>query len=129
MLGDLASDLAFGLTALRAHFDRDRARQDLEQKTAQLRTLAAELVHVEQREISRLKDQQLQIVVSDQGVGFDPAILRPPAGVAGGIGLFGLRERLALLGGQLDVQSTPGQGSRFTLLVPARPGLRANGPG
>jgi len=67
---------------------------------------------------SRLVDGQLQVLVSDQGAGFDPKAV-PPAGEAGGgFGLFSIRERLALIGGGLEIDSAPGQGSRFLLTAP-----------
>jgi CheY-like chemotaxis protein/two-component sensor histidine kinase len=67
---------------------------------------------------SRLIDGQLQVLVSDQGVGFHPDAI-PPAGEAGGgFGLLSIRERLALIGGQLEIDSAPGKGSRFLLTAP-----------
>jgi PAS domain S-box-containing protein len=64
-------------------------------------------------------DNQLCITVSDQGIGFDPAGLgdRSRAGQVGW-GLFSIRERMALLGGGLHIESAPGQGSRFRLMAP-----------
>jgi PAS domain S-box-containing protein len=64
-------------------------------------------------------DDGIRIVVSDEGGGFDPAGLRVAGGSAGGIGLFSMRERLHLLGGKVEIESTPGQGTRITLIAPA----------
>jgi signal transduction histidine kinase/ActR/RegA family two-component response regulator len=61
---------------------------------------------------------QVQIVVADNGVGFEPATVTSAAAGGGGFGLFSIRERLDLVGGRLEVESAPGQGSRFTLTVP-----------
>ena len=70
---------------------------------------------------SRRVNGRLQITVSDPGVGFDPTTMLA-AGVGGvGFGLFGIRERMELMGGALQIQSTPGQGSRFVLSVPVAP--------
>ena len=55
----------------------------------------------------------MQVTVADAGIGFDPSRLR-----LRGFGLLSIRERLELLGGRLDIASTPGQGSQFTLWVP-----------
>ena len=62
---------------------------------------------------------QLCITVADQGAGFEPARLddRSNAGQVGW-GLFRIRERLTLLGGRLDIDSAPGQGTRVRLVVP-----------
>jgi CheY-like chemotaxis protein len=59
------------------------------------------------------------VVVSDQGEGFDPDAIPLAVGKGGGFGLFGIRERLTLIGGRLEIQSAPGQGCRFALTVPA----------
>jgi CheY-like chemotaxis protein/anti-sigma regulatory factor (Ser/Thr protein kinase) len=65
----------------------------------------------------------IQIQVSDEGVGFDPAAtLHDKSQPQAGLGLFSIQERLALLGGHLDIQSAPGEGSCFTLTLP-RTGL------
>jgi signal transduction histidine kinase len=60
----------------------------------------------------------VELTVSDAGLGFD---LGAPT-LAGqdkiGFGLFSLRERLALLGGSLEIVTAPGQGSRCTVTVP-----------
>jgi signal transduction histidine kinase len=63
----------------------------------------------------------LTLVVADAGVGFDPHHLRAEGGTEGGFGLLGIRERLDLVGGRLEIASAPGQGSRFVLTVPLRP--------
>lgn len=54
ILTELAKDMAFGITAARAHAERDHVRKTLEQKAAQLRALSTELVHAEARERRRL---------------------------------------------------------------------------
>ena len=64
-------------------------------------------------------DNTLRITVEDRGIGFDPAKLVDEAKDGQvGWGLFSIRERLTLLGGQLDVESAPGRGTRFRLVVP-----------
>ncbi len=63
-------------------------------------------------------DGQVQVVVTDTGVGFDPTQLRMAGGTVGGIGLFTIRERLEYLGGGLAIESTPDHGSRFSLWLP-----------
>ncbi len=54
----------------------------------------------------------VEVEVEDRGKGFDPAL------AARNLGLFGIQERLDSLGGRLAIDSAPGRGSRFTLIVP-----------
>ncbi len=63
------------------------------------------------------KEQDLGIEVIDDGVGFTPSALGGEA-KSGGFGLFSIRERLHHLGGRLQVESAPGQGTRVSLLIP-----------
>lgn len=68
--------------------------------------------------MTRLPDGGIRLEVSDQGVGFDPRMVRDREGAAGGFGLFSLRERLELFGTGLTIDSAPGHGSRTTITVP-----------
>lgn len=54
----------------------------------------------------------LTLAIADDGRGFDPAAA--PAG----LGLRGMRERLALVGGDLAIEARPGAGARLTARVP-----------
>jgi signal transduction histidine kinase/CheY-like chemotaxis protein len=65
-----------------------------------------------------IQDSQVQIVISDRGVGFDPAQLLSRSSTSRGFGLFSIQEQLALFGGRLKITSAPGQGCRCTLWVP-----------
>ncbi|GAB6197340.1 sensor histidine kinase [Lysobacter xanthus] len=62
------------------------------------------------------RDGDLQLQVLDDGIGFDPAQR------ASGSGLSGMRERLRLFGGRLEVHSAPGNGTRLRAVVPAEGG-------
>ena len=68
--------------------------------------------------VQQAPEDQVQVVVEDCGVGFDPPTVTPVGAAGGGFGLFSIRERLELVGGRLEVASAPGQGSRFTLTAP-----------
>jgi len=68
--------------------------------------------------LGRGADGRVRIQVSDDGVGFDPEAVRAREGTGGGFGLFSLRERLELLGGQFEVDSAPGRGASFTMFAP-----------
>ncbi len=59
----------------------------------------------------------LVLMLADDGVGFDPAAPRAP-GIGGGFGLIGLRERIALLGGSLEFDTAPDEGTRVRVTVP-----------
>jgi PAS domain S-box-containing protein len=61
----------------------------------------------------------IHIEVSDEGIGFDPtATLHHENQHQVGLGLFSIQERLALLGGHLDILSAPGKGAQFSLILP-----------
>ncbi|MEP0548183.1 MAG: chemotaxis protein CheB [Rhodothermales bacterium] len=63
------------------------------------------------------RDGHVRIVVEDGGEGFDVALLSHAD--PHGFGLRSVRERLELIGGRLDVDSTPGTGTRVTITLPA----------
>jgi len=60
----------------------------------------------------RVSGGAIQIEVRDDGVGFEPSLVRE------GFGLVGMRERAALLGGTLEVDSTRGSGTRMRAEIP-----------
>jgi signal transduction histidine kinase len=62
----------------------------------------------------------LTIEVEDDGVGFDPERVSQPRSTGEGLGLLGMRERLALLGGTITIDAAPGSGTRVTVSVPLR---------
>lgn len=60
------------------------------------------------------------VTIEDDGSGFDPALLGA-AGRPRGLGLISIRERAAQLGGTFQIETAPGQGTRLTVEMPARP--------
>jgi signal transduction histidine kinase len=56
----------------------------------------------------------LRVRVADDGQGFDPTVAN------GGFGLVGMRERINLAGGTLEVKSAPGEGTTILADLPAR---------
>ncbi len=60
---------------------------------------------------------RVRVVVDDDGGGFDPVAAMAPH-ARRGLGLAGIAERLAGLGGQLRLESQPGHGARVILEVP-----------
>ena len=59
-------------------------------------------------------DGGLQLAVQDDGCGFDPQSPRARPS----LGLASMRERVRLLGGELDLESAPGQGTTVLAWVP-----------
>ncbi|MDR7483994.1 MAG: histidine kinase [Armatimonadota bacterium] len=67
--------------------------------------------------VLRLSEGVLVLAVEDNGVGFDPGqVLGGREGR--GVGLLGMQERAALVGGRLAIESSPGGGTRIRLTVP-----------
>lgn len=70
---------------------------------------------------------EVTLTVADTGAGMDTAfvrdrLFRPFDSTKGskgmGIGAYQVREYISLLGGSVDVQSSPGQGTRFSISLP-----------
>ncbi len=61
--------------------------------------------------------QELHIEVEDDGRGFEPGPKGKPR-QSGGLGILGMRERVAPLGGALSISSAPGEGTQVTLSLP-----------
>ncbi len=64
----------------------------------------------------------IRLEVEDDGCGFDPRAARPiapaAAGDGGGIGLLGMRERAAWLGGAFSLDTGEGRGTRVMVEAP-----------
>jgi signal transduction histidine kinase len=65
-----------------------------------------------------LNDAHVVLEIEDDGVGFVPARVSQPRETGEGLGLLGMRERLALLGGRLEIESEPGRGTRVIAMAP-----------
>jgi PAS domain S-box-containing protein len=65
-------------------------------------------------------DGAYRVDVVDQGMGFDPESLLRGGLPWGGQGLVNAHERLRLLGGYLQIDSTPGIGTRAIVYVPMK---------
>jgi len=69
--------------------------------------------HVELRLTVRGRDAVLEVIDDGRGFDVEDAERRRP-----GMGLFTMRERVALAGGRFDIRSTLGSGTRITAIVP-----------
>jgi PAS domain S-box-containing protein len=63
------------------------------------------------------RGKELTALIEDDGQGFDPARVDPEAGRRR-IGLIGMRERVALVGGTLLIESSEGQGTTVRARIP-----------
>jgi signal transduction histidine kinase len=64
----------------------------------------------------RRTDNRLEVSVRDRGCGFDLSGLRQ----SGGIGIRSMEERARQLGGEFEIHSVPGKGTRVEAWVPLR---------
>jgi signal transduction histidine kinase len=60
----------------------------------------------------------LRLEIQDWGCGFEPEHVLAGAGLGERIGLRGMRERVALLGGHWSVHSSPGNGALVVAEIP-----------
>jgi len=59
-----------------------------------------------------------QAIIEDDGCGFDPTKPRLAADYNRGLGLSGIEERLSLMGGSLNIESAPKQGTTLIVRIP-----------
>lgn len=69
------------------------------------------------RILLRAGEDETVLRIADDGVGFDPAAVGAGAGGNDSFGLRAIAERVAQLGGELDVESAPGHGSSLTVTL------------
>lgn len=71
---------------------------------------------------------RLSLVVRDDGIGFDATRARgaPPGDRS--LGLLGMHERVELVGGRLEIESAPGQGTEIQASLPLRPAAAPGRP-
>lgn len=91
-------------------------------QTTMYRILQEALTNVARHARARLVDVELtyeggalELAVRDDGVGFDAG---ETVQEASGLGLHGMRERVALLGGAVEIESSPGHGTVVRARVP-----------
>ncbi len=64
------------------------------------------------------RDDEFQVVVQDDGEGFDLVKVEESYDRRGKLGLLNMRERAEMIGGRLSIESAPGQGTIITLDIP-----------
>ena len=114
-------------TSLSTSLERDGSFDTLtaSQRIALLRVLQEALSNVRQHSGAatvavalREDDDGICMEVRDDGHGFDRCAVQPAADGQSGIGVVGMRERLRLLGGRLELDSAPGGPTVVRALLP-----------
>ena len=102
-LGDLEPDLAVVLF-----------RNTRELVTNAVKHSQADSIHVELRK----PDGSIRVVVADDGIGLTSDRIKSAPDETGGFGLFSIREQIEYMGGTLEINSAPHQGTRIIMTVP-----------
>ena len=69
--------------------------------------------------ILEIRKSEVTLILEDDGVGFDGSTLLKNVKKSGrGLGVIGMRERAALIGGTLEIESMPGKGTTIFVRVP-----------
>jgi two-component system, NarL family, sensor histidine kinase UhpB len=78
-----------------------------------------------------IRADEIQLIVEDDGIGFNLDSKAKAARKPGqGLGLTSMKERADLLGGRLEIETTPGRGTSIFVNVPVTkplPGSQRNG--
>lgn len=96
----------------------DRQRLPLEVETVIYRVLQEAFTNIARHSgttdarVEFVLDDRVSVTVHDDGTGFDPTLER------GSLGLVGMQERAALVGGSVLVESAPGDGTTVRLVIP-----------
>jgi signal transduction histidine kinase len=70
----------------------------------------------------------VQVLVEDNGVGFNTEAVIGRGVPSQGIGLVAVRERVQVAGGSCQIQSRPGAGTRIVIVLPMTAGQHITGP-
>lgn len=103
--------------------DRLSAAQAVQLANIAREALSNGLRHAKPKRVEitlRSEREEVRLEISDDGTGFDPKAPGRP-----GVGLASMAARAKEMSGTLDIQSTPGKGTRVTIRVPASPPERA----
>jgi signal transduction histidine kinase len=103
--------------------DAGRLPKDIETTAYRViqESLTNVLKHAQARRVNvilRSSGSRLHIAVEDDGRGFDADGVMSAPGATGRLGLLGMGERVAQLGGTLVLDSTPGRGAAVVVRIP-----------
>ena len=65
-------------------------------------------------------DDSIEVIVEDNGAGFDSVQVRATAFKKAKFGLFSVRESLENIGGSFEIESKPGAGCKATMVAPIK---------
>jgi len=66
--------------------------------------------------------ESVRLIIEDNGKGFDAeTMMMKASGTERRLGLLGMRERVMLVGGTLNIESTPGAGTTIYVKIPVQP--------
>jgi PAS domain S-box-containing protein len=77
----------------------------------------------------RQGEEEVQLAIRDDGVGFDPGESRRRTARGESLGLLGIQERIGLLGGRVAIESEPGHGTTIRVQLPVAPTRPTERPG
>jgi PAS domain S-box-containing protein len=110
-----------------------KERPDSEISTALFRIIQEALTnaakHARAKKIRILlaqKQKFIELIIQDDGCGFDQRKIEKRPSRARGIGLFSMKERAALLNGECTIESHPGKGTRIHIRIPRRKAVEKN---
>ena len=63
---------------------------------------------------------EIVLVIEDDGIGFDPEAQKRVSEAGRGLGLIGMRERAAIIGGNVEVEAAPGKGTTLYVNIPIK---------
>ena len=79
-----------------------------------VRHARAKNVHVELRQ----SDTELELIIRDDGIGFDVSAAMKRASRGASFGLFGMQERIRLIDGEIEINSKPNHGTTILARFP-----------
>ncbi|MCX7707366.1 MAG: PAS domain-containing protein [Anaerolineae bacterium] len=111
----------------RALSDGEPCRLPPETETAVFRVVQEAINNVARHSLARnvhltfsLGDDEMTMLIEDDGIGFDLMEVSVASESGRGLGLIGMQERIQLVGGQMDIDTAPGYGTRIRIQVPIR---------
>jgi two-component system CheB/CheR fusion protein len=106
--------------------DRQRLPPEVETTVYRIvqESLTNVLKHAEARRVSVIAERRrdhILVIVEDDGKGFATCEVPNAPGSDRGLGILGMRERVALVGGALSLDSSPGCGTTARVRIPVPP--------